>query len=462
MYECKEHGIAYQHFAQFKGHWINKHPGQPVPSEETVKVEALSPGVTLAPAPAEQPWAVKLSPKRRQPKEEQPVPLADRTDDQPGYQEDQEDEDARRLKGSLIGIGVPDQEVQGIVRGWQRFSMVRGHPMNLSNYIVSYINRLPPVLVKAITNLVPMVIEEMFPQQPQPQTSPYYSPSGYAAPGYAPYYSPSGYTAPGYAPAPVHTQAYPYYPPNPSYPYPVPGADPMSKRLEELEARLAEEREERRRERQEAHEKERARAVEERFADIARVGEERYAAIVQLIQKNQEERGDNQGSALTQKVDQLAAQLGDERQKSFEHSIANLAATQKDQSTALVAISRYLTEGGGQSGKSLEDLLAQLGPTLLDKVEKAGDRMVGEMKGFREGAMRGGLPGTIASQSQADTRTASALAGAATSPASPTATSMGGPPRQAVPSGPRTQEALRVAQLAQAETKVIEAAATKQ
>lgn len=432
-YQCTEHAIAYQNWRQFTGHWMNKHPGEPIPSEETVQVEALSEGVMLAPEPSEQPWAGKPPSRRRQPKEDyQPTPLAEHPGDQIPYPED---EDARRLYDSLNGIGVPDLEARGIVRGWQRFSMVRAHPMNLHHYIVSYISRLPPAQVKAIAGLVPMVDQEMFPLPlPEGEEPGFFYPAEGKRPQAAYSYPLSGYGPPGYA-APVQSQPYPFYLPRAGYPAPAVAPDPVSKRLEELEARLAEEQAERRRERQEAKEEARARVMEERFATLAQGIQD----MRDLFQKSHEERGNNLGSSIQQRVEQLAAQLGDERQKGFENSIAKLAETQKDQYTALVTLSRYISEGG-QPGKSMEDLIAQIAPTILDKVEKAGEKVVGEMQGIREGAMRGGLPGTMAQP----------LGGPSTAPQVA--------PR---PPGPRTQEALRVAQVAQAEAKVLEAAAPK-
>lgn len=344
-YICEEHKLSFEDRNQIKAHTAFKHGGEKI-DLDSLQVEETPEGFEYKPnnyKSAKSPSGEK-SPPRPKP---EPVEFSS-----------PEGSDEERLQNFLQSIGVRDNEVAIIVRGYSNIPNFRNDANAFAHWLDTHISD------NKLKGYIPLIVQEMFGNHnsvPVFPTNMY--PTGY--PNYHPYPTPPGV---GY-----HTG----YPP-PNYPVINPASSGLTSEIKEmLEAQRAEteslkqellhEREEREREKQE-REREKAEAITNaRFERLeSSIGE----IIKVLNQGTSSAKEESSVLILKREIESMRTDLQNERNKVLESRLEGLEKLLRERQP---------------SGKTIEDIAAEVAPIAMDKIERMGEGIRQEARGLREG-----------------------------------------------------------------------------
>ncbi|MDP2662018.1 MAG: hypothetical protein Q8R28_14940 [Dehalococcoidia bacterium] len=377
-YVCDEHQRAWEEKKSARGHWNFFHKGEKVDDIDTFLQEAVPEGYTLAPAPGggrdeggEGEDLEAPAPRARSTRSSTTKPLT-----MP------KDPDAAHLHKRLMAIGVRQEEVDIITRGYAEIEYLRADPNALADWLDTHVSD------RKLKRWIPTVVHDMMQLTAHDQRAAYFPPGGPPGGTQPPFYyppAPNPYEHPyGYPTAP---RGYPYAPPAPPpwyYPPAAPtatAAEPdeatqaalasLNETVQTLGGQLQRERQERLKEREENERKERERHVEQRMDKLE-----------DLIKEAVSQRKPDD----TPKYDPILEELRAMRADMTSQQTAALNAR-------LEAIAQDVRASKGQSvGRTTEDLVSEILPTAGDRVDRLGDRVVGELRGLREQALPRSAP----------------------------------------------------------------------
>ena len=339
-----------------------------------------------------------------------------------------------KLRAILVALTAPERTVEAIIRGFVTLAHVRAHPANLDAFLRVH-------FPKDMYSQIPIVVNEMMPFLGPDQTT--LQPQGhYPYPDPRTGNPPAGY----YAPQPTpYTYPYNPYPNQPYNPYPwsqppgqpaTPVADPVMKALQDQIASLTKTMEEQQRQREQEKRDEEERRREERHKeDLRQIGDQFKALegkLTQLAEVKASEQAQQRESGLLVEVKALRDHLDDLTRQSQDEALGRLAADNRELRARLDAQGKQI-EGLRETpvGRTVEDLVSDVATPLLEKVDGIGQGVKEELAGWREKMTTGSLP-QLGSMAQI-------------------------PPGGPQGGGPRTEEALRVAGLKEAEDEVLKA-----
>lgn len=355
VYVCEEHETSFESEAQARAHWNFTH-GKGAWTDilkEEIQQESTPEGFTFKSAPQKTERA-------------EPAPRPDKPPVRPAALKVtiRDDAEAERLEHMLTAIGVPEGEVNRIITGFTSIPRIRSDANFLSHWLDTHIRA-----DKALKEYIPMIIQEVLGDTARPAPI-YGTPTDRPQYGYSPYYreEPYGYRG-------NFREQPPYYPPPPQN-------DPeAAKHIGALEARIDSvletiqaERVERERERREREQREREQQVNARIDKLQEV-------IVEFIKGKGASDKSETDKATGVQVAALVSEIKTLREDQQKQLLENMLSQVND----LRAEIRQATAARGETiGRSTEDLVHDLGPLALDKIDKAGERIQGELRGLRE------------------------------------------------------------------------------
>lgn len=357
-YLCDEHETAYEVPNQVRAHWGFQHRSK-APDLESIQSETLPDGYKLSkfiPGKYTRPKAggdMKPvgAPPQDKPLQDKPLvdlPLLERNPD------------AQRLGKMLSAIGVDPHDVNTIINGYINLPQIRDDPNYLSHWLDTHISD------RKLKAYIPMVVNDVFVPGTATTLLPGAFPQpGPAAPMYGPHYSTQ---------QPVF---YPQYPgfqvqPPPQSPRPD-GRDEVTERLAALDKRLDVFMSLQQKREEERERTERERALTDKIEKLSDTVRDLF--INQDRKKVEEESKQSQGflGALLEEIKELKTSIADQRHEELKREMD-------------VVKQRVSAVGQETTGRTAEDLAYHLGPTVAEKFDKMGDRVVSELKGLREQA----------------------------------------------------------------------------
>lgn len=378
-YVCDEHQVAYEDDAKkaATAHFNFAHPGEQAKADEFMRDE-IPEGYevrTKAPErPARTPHAAgtdedggATTPRTRRP--------ARSTGASPVLTGDAEADSLGKL---LVSIGVPEHEVSVIVTGFLNIPHFREDANALAHWLDTHISD------RRLKGYIPLAVNEIFanktaamppfypmPQQQQAQPQyfygmgggqpqqPYYAvPQGQVQPpGFVPYAMPS---QPGMPYPPVYTPQAHAEPEDDSR------FDAVTASLASMQQQLQEEREARQHERDEATKRDEQREIAGRFERLE-------VMIANAVTAKQED-----GKAPDPALERLSTDLSSLREAMTNQQV--VALNQRlDQMTQAINASKPDTVG-----RTTEDIVSEVGPVALEKVNTAGEQISKEISEFRK------------------------------------------------------------------------------
>lgn len=373
-YLVRKYNLGFEAFNQARGYLrfkgeapdqIEEAPELPEGFEwRPLKAKDSKPAHSRPPAqqPVEQPQPASAiqQPVPAQPvvqQQAQPVVVAD------------DDVQAQKLERILAGFSVRSDEIKKIIRGFKEMSKFRERPDELWKWLINNISE------KRLHQYANLFVEEVFgnPYEDVQMTpfGPYRSPQPYGPqyPPQMPQYTPFG-QQPAW-PAPNYGSPYPQQP-WPQYPQPVKQEE--DPKVKELQAQLSKMAEERERDREEARREKERRDMEDRFRQER---EDRKEDIARLEATLKEIRDGLNGSGKKDdRMDAVLASLKEMKENETRDYIGSLASQ--------VGKLLETVKAQPQNGRTMEDLVHELGPLAVDKVSAAGQDVIGELRELRQ------------------------------------------------------------------------------
>ncbi|MDP3064464.1 MAG: hypothetical protein Q8O40_14835 [Chloroflexota bacterium] len=332
------------------------------------------------PPPPHQPERPERSVPKRQPERGPPAP--------PGSW-GEEDDGSEKLKTLLDVMGVPADVTARIVGGYRVIGHIRNHPANLHQFLMTHFFKRP-----ALEQQVPVIVQEMMPYLGRPDVEG--PPTSRrtreirisAGPPYGGVYR-RGWDTP--------------YPPQWEYERPPRSPDreeresPAIKELRAMVTSLTEtvqaEREERRLKEEEEEERRREQeAVEARYAAVSDQVGALAARLEELMAAKTSEQHEQAQSGLAQEVVALRKSLADTQAKEIRDENASLRAQIGELKDTLGTIYLKVEQAGAApAGRTAEDLIAELGPVVLEKIDSIGTNVKEELGGWRDKMTPGGV-----------------------------------------------------------------------
>ncbi|MDZ4229987.1 MAG: hypothetical protein U1C53_02515, partial [Candidatus Veblenbacteria bacterium] len=219
-YICHEHQRGWEMKDSARGHWNFYHKGEKVEDFDEFLEEFMPDGYVLAPKPKQN----RVGGEPEEPADgeelEAPQPPPRRGGRQVGQGGPRapvglpRDPDAQHLHKRLIAIGVREEEVGTITRGYAEIEHLRD-PNALADWLDTHISD------RRLKRWIPTVVHDMMELQAKDSRAPYYPAPGAQGPG-QPYYYPQ--QQPYGTPQPTYGgygyQPQPYAPPPPWYQQP--------------------------------------------------------------------------------------------------------------------------------------------------------------------------------------------------------------------------------------------------
>lgn len=403
MFICHEHKMGYPNARSMTGHRQFSHGGD---DSEIEEVDELPEGYTMtagsnrrkAVSSGEQPRAEpRAEPRVQEPRiveeaapREAPTaatvkPVSTNQVTTLNLSElETKDPQAYKLFEFLRGIGTPDGEISLILNGFLTIEQFRTDPQTLASWLQKQIRN------KANHEYIQMAVQQVIGPNADPRISVYGAPAQAAAAPFAPPWSPipsppapypgqgnaSPYPGPGpYAPAP-YSNPYPYFAP----PFvAAPATPPVSGReeakqdpsvltaLDGFTRRLDKMDEDRRIELVEARHKE-AEGARDRELDGLKL-------IVQQAITTQTAPSD----APNKSLDAILNKMNEIQQKAEDDRVGTMAS-------AILQLTKVVTDENRAEtvGRTTEDVIAQVVPLVVDKIDMAGARVMSEMASLRE------------------------------------------------------------------------------
>ena len=348
VYVCEEHKVAFPREAQAKAHWNFQHEKGDTwlnVDRDAIVQEEVPEGYVFRETPARSTATPQPGAGTAQPT----TPVAEKLNLK-------DDPEAERLEHMLKAIGVPDIETTRIVNGFVNIPQIRNDANYLSHWLDTHIRA-----DKALKAYIPMIVGEVI-GQGGGIVVPLGTPSDGMGPRF-PFSPYPGFTPGGYYPQPQ------YYPP------PTAQKDPevmelikgLNQRFEGLLSMIQADREERTREQKEREQKEREQQTN---AKIDKIQE----TVLEFIKGQGSSDKSETGKHLEALMTEIKDLRTDQQTKAFEAVLGEVTALRQSVATTKSEV----------VGRSTEDLVHDIGPLALDKVDKMGERIQNELKGLRE------------------------------------------------------------------------------
>ena len=360
VYVCHEHQVGFEEAGQARAHFSFGHKSS-VNTDE-LEEDELPEGYRFRSA-AEK---VIRRPKVRERNEDENI--EDRHEDKPVSRASQrhsvavippEDAEAQKLSGMLRSLNIPEDTVNAIVNGFINIPQFRSHPHALGQWLETNITNTK------MKSYIPLVVQDVFADITPSNPGMYYD---YPPPNHPRFYGYPRAEYPARYPSPYD------YPP-PENIYRSPQDSELEKRVNALSenvsgvlSALAKDREERVREREQQQQKEREELIDKRFERLEN-------AVMAAVSSKSDDVGETSGiQALKEELRGLREQMSDEHRKTLEAKIEELSRA--------IANSKPDTVG-----RTTEDIIHEVGPLALEKLDKMGDGLRQEVRELREHAM---------------------------------------------------------------------------